>query len=73
MNVWIDYFVFKIEPDALVVPAIVASAWYRSVLPHGAAARATLEVCAVSVFVLSDEVWPPQVPLDNSLIHVLFG
>src|SRR5215472_8834831 len=73
VDIGINNLVFKIQPDAFIVAAVVASAWHRPVLSHRAAAGAAFNVRAVAVLILSNEVGQAQLPLNEPLVDILLG
>ncbi|MBV9301614.1 MAG: hypothetical protein JOY62_01215 [Acidobacteriaceae bacterium] len=73
VNIRINYLVVEIEPDPLVVPAIITTAWHGTVLAHRAPARTPFEVRAIPIFVVSNEIWASELPFNDSLVDVLPG
>src|SRR6516162_7056971 len=69
IDIWASATIDKILPNSLVVPAVVAAAWDRPMLPHRAPARAPFNMRTISVFVLSDQIGLPELPSDNPLVN----
>ena len=73
MNVRIHNLVLEVQPDAVVVAAVIAPAWHRPILSHSAAAGAMLYVSAITVLAVRDHVWISEISLNYSFVYVLLG
>src|SRR5215469_1522315 len=73
LNIGIYDLVLKVDPDALVVAAVIGATRHGTVFPYPATASASLDVRAVAVLVVRNEVRVSQVPFDDAFVNVLFG
>src|SRR5262249_28849567 len=64
-------FVLKIQPDLIVLAAIISATWHRSLLTHCATASATLQMRAVPILFLRDHVGLAQIPMHDAFTNVL--
>src|SRR5262245_42261976 len=61
----------EVQPDTLVLAAVVAAAGYGALLVDAAAERTAVQVATVPIGALVDQVRLPQVPADDPLAYVL--
>jgi hypothetical protein len=66
----IDFHLVKIEPDALIFGAAVVAADARALVIYAAIPRVTIEMAAITVTVMANEIGPAQIPFDFSLLQL---
>lgn len=69
----IDDLLLEIHPDALVVVAVVSAAGNGAMLANRARTGGMLEVLAIAIGALRNEIRRAQIPFDNAFVNVLHG
>ncbi len=67
----IDDFVFKVQPDAGVVAAIVGSVRNGALGVDGATKALAIEMVTVPICTLGDAVGLAQLPFDRAFFYIL--
>jgi hypothetical protein len=73
LNIWIDLYMVKVQPDAFVIPTIKCPTGYGAILVHGAAKSVSVKMDAVAVPALIDQIGLTQTPVDNPFPNILLG
>src|SRR5262245_9405679 len=64
----------KVEPNALVIAAVVTTACERAIVIDRAATRLTFQMDAITILVVPrNHVRPTKIPPNDMLLHILFG
>src|SRR5262249_36299859 len=72
-QVWIDDFVLKIEPDTLVLAAVVTAADDRPAVVDTATPCLGCKMVTIAIRPLADHVRMTQIPFDAAFFNVLNG
>src|SRR5688572_10184322 len=65
--------VVKIQPNALVLSAIVAPAGNRAMLPHGTLTGRAIVMTTIAIRIVRDQIRLTQVPPNDTFLDILLG
>src|ERR1700730_8227320 len=71
VQVGVDHIICEIRPNPWIVSAVISPARNGAMLAHAAFAAGLIEMPAVAVFGLSDQIGGFEVPHDNPFSDVL--
>src|SRR5262245_66673800 len=71
LQIGIDYLVLEVYPDALVTAAVEGSTGKWTMLIDRTSAWGSIQVFAVAIGILGDDVGKPQVPFDDAFVNIL--